>query len=162
LERLHFDSPHVLEFDISSILRFRNLKSICLDTFAIQKIQSAPFAKLSRLALYKIQIDADSLDLIFIHSRFIIELILHEITTNGNLNFNTSFQNLNRIKIYGLNSINFNRIFKAIRGSTNTLVALYVRFPTREEIDSNVEILQRLTKLKDFICFDCSKVQVRN
>jgi hypothetical protein len=148
LKYLWFRASRVLEFDISSILRFKNLKGIRLEKFTIKKFQFAPFCKLSDLDFKEIEIDANSLDLIFIHSRF-KELWLKDITINGILKFNNSFQNLSRAVICRLNSsINFNRIFKAIGGSANTLTDLNVRFQTHEDIESNIEILKRLTKLK--------------
>jgi hypothetical protein len=151
LETLWLKAQYVLEIDLSLILRFINLKDIRLQNFVIKQIQLTPVAELSSLDLLDIQIDANSLDLIFIHSRFINKLGLYDITINGILNFNTSFQNINRAAICGLNSsINFNRIFKAIGGSENTLNYLRVHFPTKE-IESNSK-LERFINLNYLIC----------
>jgi hypothetical protein len=155
LKTLSFYAPQVLEFDISAILRFKNLKYIWLENFAIKQIQGTPFTELSNLSLSEIQIDAKSLDLIFIHSKFITHLYLQNITTSGILNFNTSFQNLTRVSIYGyysLTSNNFKRVFKAIEGSANTLTELAVNFPNPEELQSYVETLRRLTHLRNLDC----------
>jgi hypothetical protein len=140
-----------LEFDISSILRFKNLKSIYLENYIIKEIQSIPLAKLSDLYLEKLEISAKSLDLLFIHSE-LTSLNLSHITITGNLKFNNSFQNLIDATILGLNAIDFNRIFKAIGGSSKTLTDLNVHFPSHKEYESNVEILQRLSKLELFRC----------
>jgi hypothetical protein len=155
LKKLSFSATHVLEFDISSILRFKNLKDIWLINFYIKQIQLVPFAEFSDLSLKDLQIDAKSLDLIFIQSRFITQLYLRNIRTSGNLNFNTSFQNLKQVLFcgdYSLTSSNFKRLFKAIEGSANTLTELGVMFPNSEDIESYVDTLKRLTHLNYVNC----------
>jgi hypothetical protein len=154
------------EFEITSILRFKNLKSIELIGFIIKPIQLVPFANLSKLKFIDIEIHAKSLDIIFVHSKFITDLNLNCINiTNGYLNFNNSFQNLRSVILQNrwvvMNPNNINSIIKAIGGSANTLTFLLIGFLYHEHIDSNLEILKRLTNLQHLDCtikkvFACS------